>query len=85
MHNQKKKKNSKSPPKCIFFLFTGDMKMTMCTVPIVSTRTQAKERKPGRPSLGGKKAHARVLPGKLRNIARRSLDPCDNSNDSGLG
>lgn len=45
-----------------------------------------RERRPGRPPSGKRLAMARAaLPGKLRSAARRSLDPCDNSNDSGLG
>ncbi|CAH0557252.1 unnamed protein product [Brassicogethes aeneus] len=57
--------------------------MTLCTVPSVST-PQMKQRRPGRPP--GKRVNLnREMPGKLRSAVRRSLDPCDNSNDSGLG
>lgn len=59
--------------------------MTMCTIPTVATRAQPRERRLGRPPGGKKMAMARAFPGKVRNLARRSLDPCDNSNDSGLG
>ncbi|CAG9768462.1 unnamed protein product [Ceutorhynchus assimilis] len=53
--------------------------MTLCTQ--LSTSAPRPQRRPGRPP-GGKKIMA---PGKLRSTYRRSLDPCDNSNDSGLG
>ncbi|KRT85342.1 hypothetical protein AMK59_1085 [Oryctes borbonicus] len=59
------------------------MKMTMCTAPTMVPRTQA--RRPGRPPSGKRLAMARNFPGKIRSTARPSLDPCDNSNDSGLG
>lgn len=60
--------------------------MTLCTAPAVAPRPQMRERRPGRPPSGKRLAMARAaLPGKLRSAARRSLDPCDNSNDSGLG
>lgn len=63
--------------------------MTLCTAPAVAPRPQMRERRPGRPPSGGKRlsmTRASALPGKLRSAAaRRSLDPCDNSNDSGLG
>ncbi|XP_030761123.1 nuclear factor of activated T-cells 5 isoform X2 [Sitophilus oryzae] len=57
--------------------------MTLCTKPppMESSRPQ---RRPGRPPIG-KKMMNREMPGKLRSAYRRSLDPCDNSNDSGLG
>ncbi|KAK9687486.1 Rel homology dimerization domain [Popillia japonica] len=62
----------------------GDsMKMTMCTAPTMVPRIQA--RRPGRPPSGKRLAMARNFPGKVRSTTRRSLDPCDNSNDSGLG
>lgn len=60
--------------------------MTLCTAPTMTPRPQVRERRPGRPPSGKRLAMAaRALPGKLRAVARRSLDPCDNSNDSGLG
>lgn len=61
------------------------MKMTMCTVPTIVSRAQPRERRPGRPPGGKKLVMTRNYPGKIRSMARRSLDPCDNSNDSGLG
>lgn len=60
--------------------------MTLCTAPSMTPRQQVRERRPGRPPSGKRLAMARAsLPGKVRAAARRSLDPCDNSNDSGLG
>ncbi|XP_065164436.1 uncharacterized protein NFAT isoform X3 [Atheta coriaria] len=63
----------------------GSMKMTMYTAPTMVPRQQTKERlRQGRP--GGKRLAApRSYNGKARSMARRCLDPCDNSNDSGLG
>ncbi|XP_071052707.1 nuclear factor of activated T-cells 5 isoform X2 [Onthophagus taurus] len=61
----------------------NSMKMTMCTAPTMVPRTPAK--RPGRPPSGKRLAMTRNLPGKIRATVRRSLDPCDNSNDSGLG
>lgn len=59
--------------------------MTMYTAPTMVPRQQTKERlRQGRP--GGKRLAApRSYNGKARSMARRCLDPCDNSNDSGLG
>lgn len=59
--------------------------MTLCTAPTMSPHSQVRERRPGRPPSGKRLAMTRALPGKQRSIARRNLDPCDNSNDSGLG
>ncbi|ENN74818.1 hypothetical protein YQE_08591, partial [Dendroctonus ponderosae] len=42
------------------------------------------QRRPGR-QPSGKKLTGRDLSGKLRTAYRRSIDPCENSNDSGLG
>ncbi|XP_066138604.1 nuclear factor of activated T-cells 5 isoform X2 [Euwallacea fornicatus] len=58
------------------------LKMTLCTQPTMEAPRP--QRRAGRPS-GGKKMIARDMPGKLRSACRRSIDPCDNSNDSGLG
>ncbi|XP_076271222.1 nuclear factor of activated T cells 3 isoform X2 [Rhynchophorus ferrugineus] len=57
-------------------------KMTLCTKP--SLDTLRPQRRPNRPPIA-KKIITRDIPGKLRSNYRRSLDPCDNSNDSGLG
>lgn len=65
-----------------FCIVSESSKMTLCTQPLAeATRPQ---RRPGRPP-GGKKMISREMPGKLRSAYRRSIDPCDNSNDSGLG
>lgn len=59
----------------------------MCTVPtVVAPRSPTRERRTDRRISAGKKlAMVRAFPGKVRATSRRSLDPCDNSNDSGLG
>ncbi|KAK9879529.1 hypothetical protein WA026_006599 [Henosepilachna vigintioctopunctata] len=54
--------------------------MTLSSIPLRSHR----EKKAGRPTAG-KRLAVKEMPGKLRSAYRRSLDPCDNSNDSGLG
>nr|XP_015835684.1 PREDICTED: uncharacterized protein LOC663601 isoform X3 [Tribolium castaneum] len=64
---------------------TGNLKMTLCTIPTVGVRSQVRERRPGRPPSGKRLAMVRDMPAKVRSAFRRSLDPCDNSNDSGLG
>ncbi|XP_063903458.1 nuclear factor of activated T-cells 5-like isoform X3 [Zophobas morio] len=65
---------------------SGDSKMTLCTIPTVGVRPpQVRERRPGRPPSGKRLAMVRDMPAKVRSAFRRSLDPCDNSNDSGLG
>ncbi|XP_050309725.1 uncharacterized protein LOC126745779 isoform X2 [Anthonomus grandis grandis] len=58
-------------------------KMTLCTQPMVNASGRP-QRRPGRPPGAGKKMLSRDMPGKLRSAYRRSLDPCDNSNDSGF-
>ncbi|XP_017769731.1 PREDICTED: nuclear factor of activated T-cells 5 isoform X2 [Nicrophorus vespilloides] len=63
----------------------SSMKMTMYTAPTMVPRAQLKERRPGRPSTGKRLALVRNYPGKIRSMVRRNLDPCENSNDSGLG
>ncbi|KAG5878493.1 hypothetical protein JTB14_010277 [Gonioctena quinquepunctata] len=63
----------------------SESKMTLCTVPAVSTRPT---RRPGRPPSGKSCSsfnRSREASAKVRSTYRRSLDPCDNSNDSGLG
>lgn len=59
--------------------------MTLCTLPTISSKPT---RRPGRPP-SGKTAlgpnRSREVSAKVRSTYRRSLDPCDNSNDSGLG
>ncbi|KAL1494845.1 hypothetical protein ABEB36_010368 [Hypothenemus hampei] len=57
--------------------------MTLCTQPTVEAAPRP-IRRPGRPS-SGKKMINRDMPAKVRSAYRRSIDPCDNSNDSGLG
>jgi hypothetical protein len=64
---------------------SGELKMTLCTIPTVGVRPQVRERRPGRPPSGKRLAMVRDMPAKVRSAMRRSLDPCDNSNDSGLG
>ncbi|XP_044267876.1 nuclear factor of activated T-cells, cytoplasmic 3 isoform X2 [Tribolium madens] len=64
---------------------SGNLKMTLCTIPTVGVRSQVRERRPGRPPSGKRLAMVRDMPAKVRSAFRRSLDPCDNSNDSGLG
>ncbi|KAF5274957.1 hypothetical protein FQR65_LT04299 [Abscondita terminalis] len=60
--------------------------MTLCTIPTVTTHSPSRERRTDRRLIAGKRlAMVRAFPGKVRSTARRSLDPCDNSNDSGLG
>ncbi|XP_031351413.1 nuclear factor of activated T-cells 5-like isoform X3 [Photinus pyralis] len=61
--------------------------MTMCTVPtVVTPHSATRERRTDRRISAGKRlAMVRAFPGKVRTTTRRSLDPCDNSNDSGLG
>ncbi|XP_074029912.1 nuclear factor of activated T cells 3 isoform X2 [Leptinotarsa decemlineata] len=64
---------------------TSESKMTLCTAPTVSSRPT---RRPGRPPSGKSCAgvnRSREISAKVRSTYRRSLDPCDNSNDSGLG
>ncbi|XP_045470078.1 uncharacterized protein LOC123677546 isoform X2 [Harmonia axyridis] len=58
----------------------GNLKMTLSSIPF----RQHREKKAGRPP-GGKRFAVKEIPGKLKSAIRRSLDPCDNSNDSGLG
>lgn len=65
-----------------FCIVSESSKMTLCTQP--PTEAARPQRRPGRPP-GGKKMISREMPGKLRSAYRRSIDPCDNSNDSGLG
>ncbi|KAJ8952277.1 hypothetical protein NQ318_007445 [Aromia moschata] len=63
----------------------GESKMTLCTVPAVSSRPT---RRPGRPPSGKSYValnRSRDMSAKVRSAYRRSLDPCDNSNDSGIG
>ncbi|XP_050509258.1 uncharacterized protein LOC114332415 isoform X3 [Diabrotica virgifera virgifera] len=59
-------------------------KMTLCTIPTPQTRAA---RRPGRPPSGKNcngPLRQRDMPGKVRSSYRRNLDPCDNSNDSGI-
>ncbi|XP_019864955.2 uncharacterized protein LOC109594196 isoform X2 [Aethina tumida] len=58
--------------------------MTLCALPSTSA-TQIRQRRPGRLANGKRVPATKEMPGKLRSSYRRSLDPCDNSNDSGLG
>ncbi|KAF2883938.1 hypothetical protein ILUMI_22230 [Ignelater luminosus] len=63
----------------------GTSKMTLAES-LVAPRSPIRERRTDRRIASGKRlAMARAFPGKLRAVSRRSLDPCDNSNDSGLG
>lgn len=56
--------------------------MTLSTIP----NSARPVRRPGRPPSGKRLNNAsRELSGKVRSAYRRGLDPCDNSNDSGLG
>ncbi|XP_025829828.1 uncharacterized protein LOC108738118 isoform X2 [Agrilus planipennis] len=64
---------------------TGSSKMTMCTISTITSHAHCKDRRADRRVIGGKRVAAKNLPGKIRAATRRSLDPCDNSNDSGLG
>ncbi|XP_044752311.1 nuclear factor of activated T-cells 5 isoform X3 [Coccinella septempunctata] len=63
-----------------FLLLRGNLKMTLSSIPF----RQHREKKSGRAPVG-KRFAVKEMPGKLRSAIRRSLDPCDNSNDSGLG
>ncbi|XP_057657150.1 uncharacterized protein LOC130894380 isoform X1 [Diorhabda carinulata] len=60
-------------------------KMTLCTTSTAQTRPT---RRPGRPPIGKSYVglqRQKEISAKVRSTYRRSLDPCDNSNDSGLG
>ncbi|KAF5300322.1 hypothetical protein FQA39_LY11179 [Lamprigera yunnana] len=81
--NASSKKSTKLPKSK---LSNGTSKMTLCTVPTVTPHSPTRERRTDRRIIGGKRlAMVRAFPGKVRASVRRSLDPCDNSNDSGLG
>lgn len=59
--------------------------MTLCTTSTVQPRPT---RRPGRPPSGKSCVglqRQKEMSAKVRSSYRRSLDPCDNSNDSGLG
>ncbi|CAG9814095.1 unnamed protein product [Phaedon cochleariae] len=58
--------------------------MTLCTVPIVSTKPIRRQGRPpsGKSCVGSGKT--REMSAKVRSSYRRSLDPSDNSNDSGI-
>ncbi|XP_018574169.1 nuclear factor of activated T-cells 5 isoform X2 [Anoplophora glabripennis] len=79
------KKNEKPTSKAGTSKDSGETKMTLCTIPTMSSRPT---RRPGRPpsaksSMGI--SRPRDMSAKVRSTYRRSLDPCDNSNDSGIG
>lgn len=59
----------------------GSSKMTLSSIPL----RQNREKRPGRPPGIKRILPGKDMPGKLRSQYRRSLDPCENSNDSGLG
>lgn len=59
--------------------------MTLCTIATISTKPT---RRVGRPASGKSCLglnRTREVSAKLRSTYRSSLDPCDNSNDSGIG
>ncbi|CAG9863029.1 unnamed protein product, partial [Phyllotreta striolata] len=76
---------SKEKPKGESSAKKDESKMTLCTIPAVNPRAT---RRPGRPPSGKScnvPVRHREMSAKVRSTYRRSLDPCDNSNDSGIG
>ncbi|KAL3281640.1 hypothetical protein HHI36_004846 [Cryptolaemus montrouzieri] len=58
----------------------GNLKMTLSSIP----QRQHREKRVSRPP-SGKRVAAKDMPGRTRSTNINSLDPCDNSSDSGLG
>lgn len=79
------KKNEKPSSKAGTSKDSGETKMTLCTIPTIGSRPT---RRPGRPPSAKTAmgiSRPRDMSAKVRSTYRRSLDPCDNSNDSGIG